>query len=289
MYAVRKTFALAIVALGLSACDAAMTQGVGQATQGLLPQLAQGAAPASQGDSAQGSTGSALAQAAVGMLSGGQAGDTQVATAGGVGVQPAPALANSSEISFFSKSGLQACGGGALAGVVTCKITKTCDSSKGAAKAAFLGCGIGMGANYYLEYQRGQYADAEQRLDALIADARSDNQKLKTLTQQAQQVMSADKSTLAQIQQGIKRKTMERSAAEAQLAQVDANTQALNKTLADLKARQQQWLDVANKERGQSTKAQALDAEIGRMQKQIVNLEQSVDSIERQRAGLALG
>ncbi len=82
---------------------------------------------------------------------------------------------------------------------------------------------------------------------------------------------------------------MDHAATQAQLAQVDANTQALNKTLADLKSRQQQWQEVANKERGQSPKVEALDAEIGRMQKQIVNLEQSVDSIEKQRAGLALG
>lgn len=296
MYAVRKTLALAIVGLALSACDAAMTQGVGQATQGLLPQIAQGAATASQGGdnaqsggNAQGGTGAALAQVAAGMLSGGQADGTQAGNATATSVQPSPALANSSEVSFFSKSGLQACGGGALAGVVTCKITKTCDSSKSAAKAAFLGCGIGMGANYYLEYQRGQYADSEQRIDALIADVKADNQKLQTLTQQAQQVLAADKNTLAQLQQGIQRKTVERSAAHAKLAQVDANTQALNKTLADLKSRQQQWLDVANQERGQSPKAQALDAEIGRMQKQIVNLEQNVDSVEKQRAGLALG
>lgn len=290
MLTVQKRLAVTLLGLALAACDTAMTQGVAQATQGVLPQIAQGAAPATQGtESGQGGTGAALAQVAAGMLTGGQASGTPATAASANAVQPSPTLANSSEASFFSKSGLQACGGGALAGVVTCKLTKSCDSSKGAAQAAFLGCGIGMGANYYLDYQRSQYANAEQRLDALIADVKSDNQKLQTLTRQAKQVLATDKNTLAQIQQGIKRKTLERSTAQSQLAQVDANTQALNKTLADLKSRQQQWLDVANKERGQSTKVEALDAEIGRMQKQIVNLEQSVDSVEKQRAGLALG
>lgn len=248
-----KKLGLLLLGATLAACDTT-------ATQGLLPQLVQGAmAPTNSVNTTQ------------------------------PGAQPASALSNSSEISFFSKSGMQACGGGALAGVVTCKLTNTCDSTKGALQAAVLGCGIGIGANYYLDYQRGQYANAEQRLDALISDVRADNQKLQSLTVQAQQVLKQDKQTLAQIQNGIKRKSLEKNAAQTQLAKVDANTQTLNKTLADLKGRQQQWQDVANKERGQSPKVKALDAEIGRMQKQIVTLERDVDSVEQQRAGLALG
>lgn len=282
MQSIRKKLVLAVVGVALAACDAAMTQSVGQATQGLLPQVVQGATATQNADGTQDASGGALAQVAASMLPGAtQANDT--------GVQPSSALANSSEVSFFSKTGLQACGGGAIAGVVTCKLTKTCDSDKGALKAAILGCGIGIGTNYYLDYQRSQYADGEQRLNMLITDVKADNQKLQTLTAQAKQVLATDKNTLAQIQQGIKRKTIEKSAAQAQLAQVDANTQTLNKSLGDLKTRHQQWQEVANQERGQSPKVKALDAEISRMQKQIVNLEQSVDSVEQQRAGMALG
>lgn len=276
-----KTLGVMLLGAALSACDTT-------ATQGLLPQIVQGAMAPTNGTAgappATNTTNDALAQVAASMIPGTNQQQPTTSNA-----QPASALSGSSEVSFFSKSGLQACGGGALASVLTCKLTNTCDSSKGAIQAAVLGCGIGIGANYYLDYQRGQYADAEQRLDVLIADVRADNQKLQTLTSQAQQVLKQDKQTLAQIQNGIKRKSMEKSAAQTQLAKVDANTQTLNKTLADLKGRQQQWQDVANKERGQSPKVQALDAEIGRMQKQIVTLEREVDSVEQQRAGLALG
>lgn len=285
MIAMRKKLSLVFLGVSLSACDAAMTQGVSQATQGLLPQVVQGAMPGATQNSSTGAentTSGALAQVAASMLPSA----TQAAPSA---IQPSPALANSSEVSFFSKTGLQACGGGALAGVVTCKLTKTCDSDKGALNAAILGCGIGIGANYYIDYQRSQYADAEQRLDALIADVRADNQKLQNLTVQAQQVLSQDKNTLASIQQGIKRKTLEKSQAQAQVVQIDANTQTLNKTLADLKSRHQQWQDVAKSERGQSPKAEALDAEISRMQKQIVTLQQNVDNVAQQRTALALG
>ena len=294
MHAVAKKFSVVLLGVALAACKSTLPQGVGQATQDMLPAVVQGVAGQggqSGSESAQGGSGGALAQAAVGMLSGGgQSGASAPATStSSSAVQPSTALANSNEISFFSKSGLEACGGGALAGVVTCKLTKTCDSKKGVAKAAVLGCGIGIGVNYYLDYQRGQYADSEQRLDALITDVKSDNQKLESLISEAQQVLSTDKNTLAQIQQGIKHKSVQKASAQSQLAQIDANTQTLTKTLTDLKSRHQQWQEVASKERAQGPKGQALDAEISRMQKQIVNLEQNVNSVAQQRAGVDLG
>ena len=61
--------------------------------------------------------------------------------------QPDPQLTSSSEARFFSKSGLQACAGGALIGLATCKLTNTCDSDQGMVTAALVGCGVGMGAS----------------------------------------------------------------------------------------------------------------------------------------------
>lgn len=287
----KKVGLLALV-MSLAACNTAVTQGVTQATQGVLPQMVQGAM-ATGADGQQTATGaatnaasqgaqSALAQATSNLM-------PQAITGAQTAAPSSPILINSNEAHFFSKSGLQACGGGALAGIVTCKITKTCDSDKGALKAAVLGCGIGIGANYYLDYQRNQYGSAEQRLDALIADVQSDNRKLQLLTQQAQQVLTEDKAKLISLQQGIRSKTLQQAQAQAQIAQIDANTQYLTKNLTDLNTRQQQWQDVANSERGQSPKVEALDAEISRMQKQIVTLQQSVQSVAQQRATVVLG
>lgn len=205
------------------------------------------------------------------------------------GPQPNPRLAHSDEARFFSKSGLEACGGGALAGLAACKLTNTCDSNKGMVTAALVGCGIGMGTNYYLDQRRSEYSNAEQRLDVMIADVRADNRKLQTLTATAQDVLRQDKQKLAQLKTQLAGKQVAKASAQQQLAQVDANTRYLNTTLADLQKRQQQWRDVARAEQEKSAKKQQLNDEINHMQKQIISLQQNVQEVEQQRNAIVLG
>ena len=205
------------------------------------------------------------------------------------GPSPDPRLANSSEAHFFSKSGLEACGGGALMGLAACKLTNTCDSNKGMLTAALVGCGIGMGTNYYLDQRRSQYASTEQRLNAEIADVQADNRKLQTLTATASDVLKQNKQQLAQIKTQLARKQLAKASAEQQLAKVDANTRYLNTTLADLKKREQQWRQVASSEQANSTKKQQLNNEFNHMQRQISSLQQDVQQVEQQRNAIVLG
>ena len=204
-------------------------------------------------------------------------------------VKPSSQLTNSDEARFFSKSGLQACAGGALVGLATCKLTNSCDSNKGMATAALVGCGVGMGANYYLDQRRSEYANQEQRLDAMIADVREDNRKLETLTATATDVLKQDKQTLANLKTELAKQQVQKSAAQTQLAKVDANTQYLRTSLANLKQREQQWREVAQAEKQQSNQYQELNNEINRMQKQIISLQDNVQEVEQQRAAIVLG
>lgn len=205
------------------------------------------------------------------------------------GPQPSPQLTGSDEARFFSKSGLQACAGGALVGLATCKLTNTCDSNKGMFTAAMVGCGVGMGANYYLDQRRSEYANTEQRLDTMIADVREDNRKLQTLTATATDVLNQDKQKLTTLKSQLAQKQVEKTAAQQQLAQVDANTRYLKDSLANLKKREQQWREVAQAEQQKSQQYQELNSEINRMQKQIISLQENVQQVEQQRAAIVLG
>ncbi len=202
--------------------------------------------------------------------------------------QPDPQLTSSSEARFFSKSGLQACAGGALASLAACKLTNTCDSDKGMITAAVVGCGVGMGANYYLDQRRAEYADTEERLDVMIADVREDNRKLQTLTATATDVLNQDKQQLATLKSQLAQQQIQRTQAEQQLAEVDANTHYLRNSLANLEKREQEWRQVAQAEQ-QSQKQQELNDEINRMQKQIITLRENVTEVEQQRAAIVLG
>lgn len=205
------------------------------------------------------------------------------------GPQPSPQLTSSDEARFFSKSGLTACAGGMLAGLATCKLTNTCDSDKGMVTAALVGCGVGMGANYYLDQRRAEYANTEQRLDAMIADVQEDNRKLQTLTATATDVLNQDKQKLAALKTQVAKKQIDNSAAQQQLAQVDANTRYLRGSLANLQKREQEWRQVAAAEQQKSRQFNELNSEINRMQKQIISLQENVQQVEQQRTAIVLG
>jgi len=65
-----------------------------------------------------------------------------------------PRLANNHSAEFFSKSGLQACGVGALGGLLACQLANPSNKGRCMLIAAAAGCGVGMGANYYIDHQR---------------------------------------------------------------------------------------------------------------------------------------
>jgi len=201
-----------------------------------------------------------------------------------------PRLANNHSAQFFSKSGLQACGVGALTGALACQLGNPSDKTRCMLAAAAVGCGVGMGANYYLDHQRAQYANAEQRLDAAIADVRKDNQELQSLAATARQVINDDRQKIEKIRKDIAKNQVQREQAQQQLAQIDANAAYLKKTLADVKNREQEWQKVAAAE--QQTKGPRIDllnAEISRMQQQRSQLEAEIDQLYTQRSAIQLG
>lgn len=220
------------------------------------------------------------------LLTGCQATDT-VPTAGQAQVDPR--LANNNSAKFFSKSGLQACAGGALVGVLACKLGNPNDERKCMLAAGLAGCGVGIGANYYLDNQRANYANAEDRLDATIADVRRDNQELEMLGDAARSVIADDKRKIEQIKQDIAANNVEHARAEQQIAEIDANTAYLKKSLADVRSKQQEWIKVADAERNSGAKTDMLDAEISKMQQQVAQLESEIDELYGQRSSIQLG
>lgn len=200
-----------------------------------------------------------------------------------------PRLTQTDEARFFSKSGWQACAGGAIAGALLCQLGNPSDKKDCMLKAALVGCGVAMGANYYLDQRRAEYSNTEQRLDAMINDVREDNRKLASLTQTARTVMAEDRAQMAQLQKDIAAQKVQKAQAQQQLAEIDANTKYLQKTLADLKSREQQWREVAASESASGARVDTLNAEINTMQKQIASLESEIDSLFQQRSAIKIG
>jgi predicted nucleic acid-binding Zn-ribbon protein len=122
----------------------------------------------------------------------------------------------------------------------------------------------------------------------MIADVQRDNEELKLLTQTAQNVIEDDKQQLAQINEDIAANRLQKEVAERQLAVIDANTEYLKEKMTEIRERQAEWQKVANAERKEGAQVDALDAEINRMQLQIVALETEVDQLYEQRTSIQL-
>ena len=132
-----------------------------------------------------------------------------------------PTLTKSNSAKFFSKSAWQSCAVGAGIGGIGCVLlggkTGTCLAS------AAVGCGVLMGANYYLDTKRAEFADAEMRLDAYIQDVQQNTYEVQAVTETAKAVLDKNLATLKTLNKQIKSQTVNQTQAKNELTQIDAN------------------------------------------------------------------
>ena len=191
---------------------------------------------------------------------------------GGGGVDPR--LTSGEDAQFFSKSGLQACAAGALAGVLACAVSNSGNKGACMAIAAVAGCGVGAGANYLLDSRRAKYANNEQRIDSFIEDVKSDNQKLQTRIQNISVVLKENEQTLKTMQQQLASKQLDQKKAKEQLDQINANKAYLEKQLADINSRIDGYQEIIDKEK-------AAGAQTAKLQAQLAELSRTRDSMKR--------
>jgi|GEM_PF-119702 len=201
-----------------------------------------------------------------------------------------PRLSGSHSARFFSRSGANACMGAAAAGVLACQLSNASNKDRCMIQAGIVACGVAMGANYYLDSRRAQYANTEQRLDNAIADVRRDNQQLRSLSATARQVIADDRRAIEQMQKDMAANRLQQAQARRRLSAIDANTTYLRQTLANVRVKEQEWIKVAQAERRSgSTRIDLLDAEIHQMRQQAERLEMEIDQLYNQRRAIQLG
>jgi uncharacterized protein HemX len=202
-----------------------------------------------------------------------------------------PRLGNSHAAQFFSKSGFQACAVGAVAGILACQISNSGDKNKCMILAGLAGCGVGMGANYYLDDKRAKYANVEDRLDAYIADVRKDNEELQGLIEDSREVIADDRRKIEQLRQTIAANKVQREQAQKQLADIDKNADTLKNALDNVRVKQQEYVKVIEAERksgARSARIDALNGEINKLKQQQEALQLEWDQVYGQRDAIKL-
>jgi hypothetical protein len=186
-----------------------------------------------------------------------------------------PRLTEGEEAKFFSKSGAQACAAGALTGVLACALSNSGNKAACMAIAAVAGCGVGAGANYLLDQRRAKYANNEQRINSFIQDVQTDNQKLQSRLQNINVVLQENQKTLKTLNQQVAAKQVDQRKAKAELDRINANKAYLEKELANVNTRIDDYQDIIEKER-------AVGANVRQLQGQLDQLSRTRDAMKGQ-------
>lgn len=156
------------------------------------------------------------------------------------------------------------------------------DAGQRAAVAALAGCGVGVGVNSYVQHRRAQYAYSEQRLQAMIQDVREDNAKVARVISTSRDVMERDRQRIAEVNRAYERKEISLAQARREMRAVEDNRNHLKQTLAALRKKENDWVQVSRIERGAGADTRGLDAEIAKLRNQIATIEEELRLMDQQ-------
>ncbi len=182
---------------------------------------------------------------------------------------------------FDVKSSLQGCLAGAAAGALLGMMSGGKRSNNMLIGAA-IGCGVGLGANAYVQSKRRTYQNEEQRMAAMIADVRADNQKLAGLISTSKEVIAADRQRIKTLNKAYRTKSIDMEDARRQMASVKANRDHLQRTADSLKKKEDNWVEISNLERQAGSDTTKLDSEIKKLRTQVSSLEKEVQLMDKQ-------
>ena len=156
------------------------------------------------------------------------------------GTKPDSRLTTTEQSQFFSASGAQGCGVGAISGAALGALIGALsgDTKKALAGAAIggaTGCAAGMAANYYLDGLKKDYASTSDRLQAMDKDISKDTAAVEKSTLAMKQVISENQAILTQMSIQKDKADFDKASAKKQLAQIDANISRMKETVKGMK------------------------------------------------------
>lgn len=156
-----------------------------------------------------------------------------------------------------------------------------------------IGCIAGGAAGgftgWYIADKQQQYANEEQRLDAMIVDVKSDNERLVSLIDTSRTVIAQDQAKIDALEKQLAAGTITKDQARRELAAVDDNTSYLQETLKSLEERKAGYVEARKQTTGSDDQLAAMDAEIANLEKQIGTLKQDVDGLVQRRTISRIG
>ena len=214
------------------------------------------------------------------------------------GTKPDSRLTTTEQSQFFSASGAQGCGVGAISGAALGALIGALsgDTKKALAGAAIggaTGCAAGMAANYYLDGLKKDYASTSDRLQAMDQDISKDTAAVEKSTLAMKQVISENQAILTQMSIQKDKADFDKASAKKQLAQIDANISRMKETVKGMKDKESAYKVALQ---GQTTTTSAekiklsnLNKEYASLSSKISDLEKETNELYEQRQAISLG
>lgn len=212
--------------------------------------------------------------------------------------QPDSRLTSGEQAKFFSSSGAQGCGLGALSGAgIGALAGALSGDSKSALKGALIGgaagCATGMAANYYLDSLQKKYKNTADRLQAMNDDITADTTAVEKNTAAMNQVIKDNRATLTRLSIQKDQAGFDKSKASKDLAQIDANIAYMKDKIKVMREKSTSYQtalkDQAATTRSDKTQLVALNKEYNQLNNQITALENEANGLYNQRSALSLG
>lgn len=166
--------------------------------------------------------------------------------------------------------------------------------SRNNAMGALIGAGIGAlvgtvagGAtgSYYAEKKK-RYANEEDRLDSMIADAQAYNAKAEASLATTRAMVADDQQKLATIEKEVAANRMSQAQAQKELAGIDRRRLLLANTITSQKQRRDEWRQAAAEARRDTgdPKVAEVDRQIAELEKRIALMENELEALNSRRA-----
>ncbi|MFZ1415350.1 MAG: hypothetical protein WAS73_12340 [Defluviicoccus sp.] len=177
---------------------------------------------------------------------------------------------------------------GAGAGALAAKDNRAAGAATGAIIGAIGGAILGGTGGLYYANLKQQYADQEQRLDAMIEKIRAENATMEEISAAVHTIVDENRAKLDKIDADLKAKRLSGEQAQREFKAVDGACANLTKQINNLRKSQDRWREIAEEERAQGNNARIaqMDTEINRIQGRLDTMQTELDGLTARRVSI---
>ncbi|MDF7679334.1 YMGG-like glycine zipper-containing protein [Enterobacteriaceae bacterium ESL0689] len=208
-------------------------------------------------------------------------------------------LTSGEQAKFFSSSGAEGCGVGALLGAGVGALVgalagdDSSDVVTGAVVGGAAGCATGMATNYYLDSVQKNYATTSDRLNGMERGIREETAAVKKTASVMNQVIRDNRATLSRISQQKDKAGFNTASARKELAKIDANIKVMKDKISMMKEQDAGFKNALKNQRtttkAEKEKLASMNQQYNDLNSQIAALENEANGLFAQRKALSLG